>query len=428
MTDLTFDLSSARPFLSDNDWTTALERIGDARSLLHSGSGPGAEFTGWLDLPESIQSELPRILDCAKRIRHRASTLVIVGIGGSYLGTRAILESLRSPFDRSDMEILYAGHHLDGEYLASLLSALDSRDFAINVISKSGTTTEPAIAFRLLRHAAESRYGIDEARRRIVATTDERRGALRALANSEGYDTFVIPDAVGGRFSVLTPVGLLPLAIAGIDIEALVDGARQMRARILASEGEGNPAVAYAALRTALAGSGKTIELLATMEPRLAFLGEWWKQLFGECEGKEGKGIFPASVAYTTDLHSLGQYVQDGQRILFETFLAIATKPIDVVIPTTVDDGDGLNYLAGTSLAHVNEQARRGTLAAHVTGKVPCSTITLPDAGAHALGQAIYFFEYAVALSGHALGINPFDQPGVEEYKKNMFRLLGKEG
>lgn len=407
---------------------SARGRITEAQTILNTRSGSGAEFLGWVDLPDRMRAEVAGILDAAQHIRTEADVLIVVGIGGSYLGARAVIEALRGPFATDGPDVLYAGHHIDGAYLRALMDAHEDKRICVNVISKSGTTTEPALAFRVLRQWMEQRYGRAEAARRILATTDARHGALRRLADEEGYRTFVIPDDVGGRFSVLTPVGLLPIASAGIDISAMLDGAASMRETSGGTDPDRNPVLRYAMLRDALYRQGKTIEVLASFHPRLTFVAEWWKQLFGESEGKDGKGIFPAAVGNTTDLHSMGQYIQDGERRLFETFLFAESAADDMTVAAAAEDIDGLNYLSGSGFAEINANAFRGTALAHLAGGVPNATILLPRIDATSIGALLYFFETAVSLCGYALGVNPFDQPGVEAYKRNMFALLGKPG
>ena len=406
----------------------ALDRIREAQKTLYSRKGPGADFLGWLDLPLHARDNHEDVLDAAALIREQADVLIVIGIGGSYLGARAVIEALRPPFGTSGTQVLYAGHHIDGAYLRGLMDSCEGRRVCLNVISKSGTTTEPALAFRVLRHWMEQRYGRTEAARRIYATTDARHGALRRVADEEGYMTFGIPDDVGGRFSVLTPVGLLPIAASGIDITALVGGAVAMRETAAGKDADSNPVLRYALLRDALYRAGKNIEVLASFHPPLSFVTEWWKQLFGESEGKDGKGIFPAAVTNTTDLHSMGQYIQDGERRLFETFLFAERAGADIDVPAAEDDTDGLNFLAGSSFAAVNANALRGTAMAHREGGVPNATILLPEISPASIGALLYFFETTVALCGYALGVNPFDQPGVEAYKRNMFALLSKPG
>jgi glucose-6-phosphate isomerase len=424
---LRLDLANAVSALSQDEWATALEQVKQGQRLLLSGNGRGNDFLGWVRLPRSARAILPEITDTAAHIRESSDALIVVGIGGSYLGARAVIDALRPPFAEGP-EIYYAGHQIDGAWLRSLMRHLDDKRVSINVISKSGTTTEPALAFRVLRRWMERRYGKEDAARRIIATTDAARGALRGLADAEGYKTFVIPDDVGGRFSVLTPVGLLPIAAAGLDTAALLDGAATMLDRSTSDDPDFNPALGYAAVRNALYRQGKRVEVLASFVPALAGITEWWKQLFGESEGKGGKGIFPASVNNTTDLHSLGQYIQDGERMLFETFLVADAVDEDIEVPTTEDDADGMGFVAGKSFLHVNLNAHHGTALAHSEGGVPNSTIHLPDVSAASIGELLYMFETAVAYGGYALGVNPFDQPGVEDYKKNMFALLGKPG
>jgi glucose-6-phosphate isomerase len=402
---------------------------------LHNHSGAGADFLGWLNLPSSVsEAELKKIEAVATSLRARCEAVVVVGIGGSYLGTKAVVEALNDSFDwlrreRKNPVILYAGHQIGEDYLYELTELLRDRQFGIINISKSGTTTEPALAFRILKQQLEAAVGRDEARRRIVAVTDKARGALRTLATQEGYETFVIPDDVGGRYSVLTPCGLLPIAVAGFDIRKLVEGAVSVEK----TTGPDTPfadniAAIYAATRNALYRSGKKIELLANFHPKLHYVGEWWKQLYGESEGKDNKGIFPAAVDLTTDLHSMGQWIQEGERTIFETVISIAAPDRQVTVPTDEANLDGLNFLAGKRVDYVNKQAELGTQLAHVDGGVPNIKITLPTLNEYYLGQLFYFFEKACGISGYILGVNPFDQPGVEAYKKNMFALLNKPG
>lgn len=406
----------------------------EAMSNLEHGRGAGSDFHGWVRLPEEAladEAALQRIEATAARLRGECDYVVCIGIGGSYLGAKAVIEALSDPFapyyNTEGARVLFAGQNISEDYTAGLQRLLKGRKFGIIVISKSGTTTEPAIAFRLLRDQLVAEAGADAARRRIVAVTDKSRGALRTLADKEGYDTFVIPDNVGGRFSVLTPVGLLPIAVAGFDIRKLLAGAADM-ARSTAHPGPSNIAETYARMRNALYRGGRKIEILVDFEPRLHFIAEWWKQLYGESEGKDGKGIFPAAADFTTDLHSMGQWIQDGERTIFETVLSVETPQDRVMIPTDGADLDGLNYLAGKRVSEVNAKAEEGTRMAHVDGGVPNIRIKLPQISEHSLGQLIYFFEKACGISGYLLGVNPFDQPGVEAYKKNMFRLLNKPG
>ncbi len=422
------DYAHTLDFIDAAAMDAAASRIRAAQDLLASRSGAGADFLGWVDLPVRARQEIAPVLDAAERIRTEADVLIVVGIGGSYLGARAVIEALRSPFAADGPTVVFAGQHIDGGYLRSLMDACADRRVCVNVISKSGTTTEPALAFRVLRQWLEQRYGKREASRRIFATTDAKHGALRRVADEEGYTTFVIPDDVGGRFSVMTPVGLLPIAAAGLDVAAMLDGAIAMRDTAGSTDPDRNPVLRYAMLRDALYRQGKQIEVLASFHPELSFVTEWWKQLFGESEGKDGKGIFPAAVTNTTDLHSMGQYIQDGERRLFETFLFAEESGDDIAVPEAADDTDGLNYLAGSSFAQVNAEALRGTSLAHLDGGVPNATILLPRISAASIGALMYFFETTVALCGYAIGVNPFDQPGVEAYKRNMFALLGKPG
>lgn len=407
-----------------------------AHGKLHDKTGAGAEFLGWLDWPERMdQEEYARLKKTAARIREDAEILIIAGIGGSYLGARAVLEALGHPFhnriskeQRKAPEIYFIGHQISSNYTARLMELLEGKSVYVNVISKSGTTTEPALAFRLLREFMERTYGKSGAKDRIIATTDKSRGALRELADQEGYETFVIPDDIGGRFSVLTPVGLLPLAAAGIDTDALIDGARHGQMLYANENLTENACYQYAAVRNRLHREGKNIEIMVNYEPGLHFVAEWWKQLYGESEGKEGKGIFPAAVDFSTDLHSMGQYIQDGQRTLFETVLKIDADMCPLTIPRDPEDRDQLNFIAGQTMEHVNTKAFEGTLLAHVDGGTPCGVLHLETLDAYTLGKLLYFFMKACGISGYMLGVNPFDQPGVEAYKKNMFALLGKKG
>ncbi len=406
-----------------------------ANALLHSGKGAGNDFLGWVHLPSSISdADLEAIETVAAGLRARADLVICIGIGGSYLGAKAVLEAMSDPFRtlRKTQEgptVVFAGQNISEDYIHALTEASKEHSIAAIVISKSGTTTEPAIAFRLLKAEIEKRYGKEEAAQRIVAVTDKARGALKKLATDEGYPTFVIPDDVGGRFSVLTPVGLLPLAVAGVDIRALVAGAQRMeRATGEETAFDENPAAIYAAVRNALYESGKKIEILGSYEPRLQYINEWWKQLYGESEGKEGKGIFPASVTLTADLHSMGQYIQQGERTLFETIISVAEPDRKVVIEADGENLDGLNFLAGKRISEVNRMAELGVQLAHVDGGVPNLRIEIPRVDADTLGGLLYFFEKACGISGYMLGVNPFDQPGVEAYKKNMFALLDKPG
>lgn len=406
-----------------------------ANALLHSGKGAGNDFLGWVHLPSSISGEQIRTIEAqAAKLRAKADVVVCIGIGGSYLGAKAVLEAMSDPFkllhkEQKNPTVIFAGQNISEDYTAELFDALKEHSIAAIVISKSGTTTEPAIAFRLIKAEIEKRYGKQEAAERIVAVTDKARGALKTLATQEGYPTFVIPDDVGGRFSVLTPVGLLPLAVAGVDIAALVRGAQEMEKAT--SEGvafDENPSAIYATVRNALYASGKKIEILGSYEPKLQYINEWWKQLYGESEGKDGKGIFPASVTLTADLHSMGQYIQQGERTLFETIISVVKPAAEVVIEADAENLDGLNYLAGKRISQVNRMAELGVQLAHVDGGVPNLRVEIPEISAEVIGSLLYFFEKACGISGYLLGVNPFDQPGVEAYKKNMFALLEKPG
>ena len=403
---------------------------------LHRRSNDEDDFVGWIELPTNYnKEEFERIKKAAEKIRKESDILVVIGIGGSYLGARAVIDALTSSFINLQAEdkrkypmILYAGNNLSPNYINELIEIIGDKDFSVNVISKSGTTTEPAIAFRIFREILENKYGIDEARSRIYVTTDKERGALKTLSEMEGYERFIIPDNVGGRYSVLTAVGLLPIATAGIDIEKLMYGARIAQEKYSDSDLKYNECYRYAIIRNILYKSDKNIEILANYEPKLHYFIEWWKQLFGESEGKDRKGIFPAGVDYTTDLHSMGQYVQDGRRNLFETVINIKKPISNLKIKIDDDNLDGLNYLAGKDLDYVNKKAMEGTIEAHVSGGVPNIMITIDELNEENIGELIYFFELACGISGNILGVNPFNQPGVEEYKKNMFRLLEKPG
>ena len=429
---LKLDLSHALDELPGDWLTSRLDGLRQAHDALEQGTGAGGEFTGWVNLPRDYdREEFERIQKAAQKIRSDSQVLVVIGIGGSYLGARAVIELLESPNynlkKRGGPDVFFAGNTLSTDALLELMELIGTRDFSVNVISKSGTTTEPAVAFRIFKGLLEERYGKAGAKERIYATTDKRKGALKDLAEREGYETFVVPDEIGGRYSVLTAVGLLPIAVAGIDLEELMAGAAQAMEE-LRIPGEENIAWRYAAARNAFYQQGKRIELLAAYEPSFRFFTEWWKQLYGESEGKEGKGLFPASVEFTADLHSMGQYIQQGERLLFETVVRFTQSLGRVEIPEDPDNIDGLNFLAGRDLSFVNEQAIRGTLLAHVDGGVPNLVLEAQRRDARTTGQLIYFFERACGLSGYLLGVNPFDQPGVEAYKKNMFALLGKPG
>lgn len=435
MSHLTFRSRFAKSFLSTDVLAQEVSKAKIARETLYSKKGKGSEFLGWLHLPSSFaSSEVTRIRDAAEQIQAQSQYLVIVGIGGSYLGAKAVIDALTNPFsvfdeNKKGVKILYAGHHLDADYHARLLAFLETRDFSVNVISKSGTTTEPAIAFRMLLSLLERKYGKDAMKKRVYSTTDASKGALKKLSDDYSFTTFVIPDDVGGRFSVLTPVGLLPIAAAGRSIPSLLEGAKTMEASLEKdSDPNTNLSMLYAAHRNAIYQQGKKVEILVNYNPALQYVTEWWKQLFGESEGKEKKGIFPAGVNFTTDLHSMGQYIQDGERHLFETVLSVASPKTDIFLTERPDDLDGLNYLSGKKLSEVNGFANLGTLVAHMDGAVPCLEIEIPNISEDSLGQLLYFFEVACGISGYMLNVNPFDQPGVEDYKNNMFALLGKKG
>lgn len=408
--------------------------ISAAHQTLHSGEGPGNDYIGWVTYPTNYDKvEFERIKDAARRINDMADVLIVIGIGGSYLGAKTVIDALTHSFynelpkeKRKTAKIYFAGHQISGSYLTDLLEMIDNESVCLNVISKSGTTTEPAIAFRVLKKALERKYGKDEATKRIFATTDEKSGALRALSTASGYETFIIPSNVGGRYSVITPVGLLPIAVAGIDVDAFMKGARDGQLEFSNENIDENPCYQYALLRNVLLNKGKAIEVLVNYEPSMAFLAEWWMQLYGESEGKDGKGIFPTKMNNTTDLHSMGQMIQDGPRHMFETVVRVESFEKDIVLELEDSDLDGLNYLAGKTMSYVNENAFRGTLEAHVEGNVPNLVISVEKQDAYMIGKLMYFFMKACGVSGYALGVNPFDQPGVEAYKKNMFRLLGK--
>ena len=406
-----------------------------ANELLHLGKGAGNDFLGWINLPSSITKEhLNEVKECAKKLQSKAQVVICIGIGGSYLGAKAVMDAMSDSFELLKKEhvntlVLFAGQNISEDYVAEMLNALKDYSIATIVISKSGTTTEPAIAFRLIKAEIENRYGREGARDRLVDITDKARGALKTLATKEGYKTFVIPDDVGGRFSVLSPVGLLPLAVGGVDIEALVEGAKQIEKLTDASVGyQNNISMQYAALRYSLYLAGKKIEILGSYEPKLQNINEWWKQLYGESEGKDHKGLYPASVTLTADLHSMGQYIQDGERNLFETIISVSEPDNTVKVPSDEDNLDGLNYLAGRRLNQINKMAELGVQLAHVDGGVPNLKVIIPRIDEKALGALIYFFEKACGISGYLLGVNPFNQPGVEAYKKNMFALLEKPG
>lgn len=409
-----------------------LPRLKKAHEKLQTGTGLGGEFTGWVHLPQAYdREEFTRIRTAAKKIQSDSQALVVIGIGGSYLGARGVIDCLCSPNynlkKKETPNVYFVGNGLSGDALSEVLDLVRDVDFSVNIISKSGTTTEPAVAFRFFRELLEEKYGKEEAGKRIYATTDKARGALKSLADAEGWETFVVPDDIGGRYSVLTAVGLLPIAVTGVDVEALMEGAAEMM-NVCADGSYDSPAWQYAALRYELYRAGYAIEILGCYDPAFRFMTEWWKQLYGESEGKEEKGLFPASVDFTADLHSMGQYIQQGERMLMETVVRFAPAEQQMVVPFDEANGDGLNFLAGKTMDFINRQAMDGTLLAHVEGGVPNIILNLDENNARTMGQLIYFFEYACGLSGYLLGVNPFDQPGVEAYKKNMFALLGKPG
>ena len=433
---VTFDYSLANPFIGGEELDLMKESIKAARKTLQERTGAGNDFLGWIDLPEDYnKEEFARIQKAADKIKSDSEVLVVIGIGGSYLGARAAIEFLRHSFYnsvdksiRKTPEIYYAGNSISGTYLSQLIETIGDRDFSVNVISKSGTTTEPAIAFRIFKEMLENKYGKEEAAKRIYATTDKARGALKSLATEEGYETFVVPDDVGGRFSVLTAVGLLPIAASGADISKLMEGAQSMRKLCLENDIEDNDAIKYAAIRNILYRKGKSVEILANYEPIFHYVAEWWKQLYGESEGKDQKGILPASVDLTTDLHSMGQFIQDGSRIMYETVMELENPSLNITVKEAENDLDGLNYLAGKTLDFVHKSAMKGTQLAHTDGNVPNLIVRIPEQNEFYLGELFYFFEFACGISGYLLGVNPFNQPGVESYKKNMFALLGKPG
>jgi glucose-6-phosphate isomerase len=433
MENLSINLKHCSNFISLEEIMAFAQLSSRHLDTLNNASGAGNDYLGWLSLPEDITKQLDKIEKSAKHLRSLTDTTVVIGIGGSYLGSRAVIEALSNSFSpmlkSKHHDMLFAGQNIDEDYLAELLELLEQKNYSIIVISKSGTTTEPAIAFRILKAHLEKKVGKPEAAERIIAITDEKKGALRTMAELNGYETFVIPDDVGGRFSVLTPVGLLPMAVAGLDIRQFVKGARAISEVTRNNRNAtSNPALQYAAARNLLLGSGKPVEIIVGFNSKLHYVSEWWKQLFGESEGKDGKGIFPASVDLTTDLHSLGQYIQDGQRILFETIISVKNPARKLTIPVEKEDADQLNYLAGKRLSEVNHSAETGTILAHNDGGVPILIINIPALNEFYIGQLMYFFEIACGISGYILDVNPFDQPGVEAYKKNMFALLNKPG
>ncbi|BBM43786.1 glucose-6-phosphate isomerase [Leptotrichia wadei] len=433
---LNFSYQFAKNFFNENELKQIKPYVELANEVLTSKTGAGNDFLGWVDLPETYdKDEFARIKKAAEKIKNDSEVLVVIGIGGSYLGAKAAIEFLSHSFynnlpkdKRKTPEIYFAGTNMSGVYLQHLIEVVGDRDFSVNVISKSGTTTEPAIAFRVFKKILEEKYGKEEAAKRIYATTDKAKGALKTLATAEGYETFVVPDNVGGRFSVLTAVGLLPIAAAGIDIDDLMAGAKDAMNDFTNKNMDENQALQYAAVRNILHRKGKDLELMVNYEPRVHYLAEWWKQLFGESEGKEGKGLYPTSADFSADLHSLGQYIQQGQRLFFETVVSIGKPEVEFVIESDKENLDGLNFIAGKTLDYVNKKATDGVILAHVDGNVPNLGINIPEVTPYHLGYTFYFFEKACGVSGYLLGVNPFDQPGVEAYKKNMFALLGKPG
>ncbi|MFZ4399252.1 MAG: glucose-6-phosphate isomerase [Bacteroidales bacterium] len=435
MIHLKIDTSRVNSFVSENEINAFQDKIDLSYSALLNKTSKGNEFLGWVNLPSEIDESLITQIEAnAKTISSMAEIYVVIGIGGSYLGSRAVIEALSHNFaalkkDRKYPLIIYAGQNISEDYMADLIEILDQKDYALCVISKSGTTTEPAVAFRILKNHLEQKYGRENAKQRIVAITDKEKGALKKLADDEGYQTYVVPDDVGGRYSVLTPVGLLPVAVAGFDIRKLIEGAKNMQIHLAdSSDISTNIASKYAAVRNALYYKGKTIEILVNYQPNLFYITEWWKQLYGESEGKENKGIFPAGVGFTTDLHSMGQYIQEGIRNIFETVLSVEKTQHHFEVPFDKENLDGLNFIAGKRINEVNKMAELGTSLAHVDGGVPNIKITLAEINEYSLGELIYFYEFACGLSGYVLDVNPFDQPGVEAYKNNMFALLGKPG
>lgn len=436
MDTLYFCYKNAQKFIGDHEVESIKPAVLDAAKRLKEKIGDGKDFLGWIDLPVNYdKEEFARIKKAAEKIRNDSDILFVIGIGGSYLGARAAIDFVKHSFyndlpkeKRKAPQIYYVGNSMSGAYIEELIDLIGDKDFSVNVISKSGTTTEAAVAFRVFRELTEKKYGKEGAAKRIYSTTDKARGALKTLSDEEGYECFVIPDDVGGRFSVLTAVGLLPIAASGADIDKLMEGAAHIREICLNNDFSENPALRYAAIRNILYRKGKSVEILANYEPSLHFISEWWKQLYGESEGKDQKGIFPASVDLTTDLHSMGQFIQDGSRLMYETVLVVEKPRRDFTLKSAENDIDGLNYLSGKTMDYVNKCAMKGTIAAHVDGNVPTLLIEIPEQTEYHLGELFYFFEFAVGVSGYMLGINPFDQPGVEFYKANMFRLLGKPG
>ena len=420
-----------KPFVADHELEAIAPLVSAAHKTLEDRNGPGSDFLGWVDLPVDYdKEEFARIKAAAERIKKSCDVLIVIGIGGSYLGARAVIEALRSTLynnlTKDTPDIYYVGNSINPTYLNDVLSICEGKDICVNVISKSGTTTEPALAFRIFKKLVEDKYGKEEAKKRIFATTDKAKGTLKELSDTEGYETFVVPDDVGGRFSVLTAVGLLPIAVAGIDIDKLMAGAAAGREKY--SKDDGNDCYKYAALRNILYNKGKSVEMLISYDPNFVMMNEWFKQLFGESEGKDQKGIFPSSATFSTDLHSLGQFIQDGSRIMFETVMEVKKPKTDLFLQPDAENLDGLNFLTNQNMSVVNQKAYQGTVLAHTEGGVPNMILELDDVSEETLGELIYFFEKACAISGYMLGVNPFNQPGVESYKKNMFALLGKPG
>ncbi|MCR5304810.1 MAG: glucose-6-phosphate isomerase [Lachnospiraceae bacterium] len=433
---VSFNYSKALEFMGEHEVLNLKRTTESARDTLLARDGAGNDYLGWIDLPEKYdKEEFARIKAAAQKIRENSDVLIVIGIGGSYLGARAAIEALRNSFynmqtkeDRKTPEIYFVGNNMSPTYIADLLDLVGDRDFSINMISKSGTTTEPGISYRFFRKKMIEKYGKEGAKERIFCTTDKAKGALRQMSDDEGYETFVIPDDVGGRYSVLTACGLLPIAVSGADIDALMKGAAEQRETVLKAAYEENPSLLYAAVRNILHRKGKAVEILANYEPGLHYVSEWWKQLYGESEGKDQRGIYPASVDLTTDLHSMGQFIQDGSRVMFETVINVEKSRRSLIIPEADSDLDGLGYLAGKEVQFANDSAMNGTILAHTDGKVPNLMVKIPCMDERSIGGLFYFFEYACGVSGYLLGVNPFNQPGVESYKKNMFALLGKPG
>ncbi len=428
---ISLDYKKALPFFDEAELANMKAEVKTAHDMLHNKTGAGNDFLGWVDLPENYdKEEFARIKKAAEKIRNNSDVLIVIGIGGSYLGAKAAIDFLNGPFYNfeSKTQIFYAGNSISPNYINALLRSVEGKDISVNVISKSGTTTEPAIAFRIFKDYLEKKYGKEGAKERIFATTDKAKGALKNLADSEGYETFVVPDDVGGRYSVLTAVGLLPIAVSGADIDKLMEGAIAAKELYANDNLDENDCYKYAAIRNIFYRGGKTVEMLVNYEPELQYFIEWWKQLYGESEGKDGKGIFPSGASFSTDLHSMGQYIQEGLRNLFETVIYVENPKEDIVIEADKDNVDGLNFLAGKTVDYVNKKAFEGTLLAHTDGEVPNLVLKIKALDEYTLGQLIYFFEKACGISGYILGVNPFNQPGVESYKKNMFALLGKPG